>query len=349
MSSCADRIGALRKEMAASSRDGLFITHEANVTYLSGFRGHDSGLFITKKKAVFITDSRYIEEASACLADSIDIKLSTAPMAETAGSLARKMRVRKLGFEGMRLAYSAAKRLGRYSGAAVTPTIDLVENLRSVKDQKEISDIRRSADLAASVLKKATHFIRPGISEETAARMIESEFLQRGARQSFSTIVASGQNTSKPHARPDKTRIRNKSFAMIDMGCILKGYCSDITRMLLFGRPSLKLAKIYRIVSTAQELAIGLIRPGIAIAHIDRAARGVIERHGYGKYFGHALGHGIGLEVHEKPTISQNNKGVLEPGMVFTVEPAIYIPRFGGVRIEDMVLVTKAGCEILTR
>lgn len=344
------RIRALQKKIEDLALDAILITHTANVSYLSGFQGHDSSLLITRKKAFFITDSRYLEDAKNTLDRSFCVELASNSTFESIIRIIKNARVRSLGFEGMHLAYTPATRLKKYLGAVkLVDARGCVETIRAIKDDDEISAIRRSVKLNAMVFRKTASSIRPGMSEEAIARGIELDFLHHGARHSFLTIVASGLNSSKPHARPDITKVKNNSFVMIDMGCILDGYCSDLTRMVVLGKASVRFKTIYCIVKTAQERAIKLIRPGAVIAQIDRAARGYIEQKGYGSYFGHSLGHGVGLEVHEEPSVSWRNEERLKAGMVFTVEPAIYIPGFGGVRIEDMVLVTKNGCEILTR
>lgn len=344
------RIEALRKRLADLSLDAILVTHEANVAYLSGFEGHDSSLLVTGKEALFITDSRYVEEANDALGGLFRVELASNSAFESIVSITHRERVRRLGFEGMRLAYTVAMRLKKYMGATgLIDTNGCVEGIRAIKDTDEIAAIRRSVDLTNRIFKKTAAIIRPGVSEEAVARNIELDFLHNGARQSFSTIVASGVNSSKPHARPGSLRLKKNSFVMIDMGCLLKGYCSDLTRMVVLGKTGARFKKIYLTVRAAQQRAIDLIRPGAIIRDIDRAARGYIEKKGYGGYFGHSLGHGVGLEVHEEPHVSYRNENRLKAGMVFTVEPAIYIPGFGGVRIEDMVLVTKKGCEILTR
>lgn len=344
------RIGLLRAALISASLDAMLITHEANITYLCGFTGHGSSLLITKKKAFFITDPRYIEEARCCVAHHFGVHLAKGLVLDAAAELALKLNVRRFGFESSHLAYGWAKRIVKHiKPARLIEAPAMIENMRSIKDPGEIGVLRSSARLANKVMRHVVSRIRPGISEEAIAKEIEFEFLKRGVRQSFSSIVASGANASKPHACPGAMKVRNNSFVMLDLGCILNGYCSDITRMCILGRVAEKFRRIYRIVATAQETAIGLIRPGVRMSDIDRAARGVIEKSGYGKYFCHSLGHGVGLEVHERPAISSGSRDPVRAGMVFTIEPAIYLPGYGGVRIEDMVLVTGSGCEILTR
>jgi len=191
--------------------------------------------------------------------------------------------------------------------------------------------------------------LRPGATEEALARQAEIEFLKNGARPAFDPIVASGENSSKPHATPGHARLRKDSFVMIDMGCRLGGYCSDMTRTVILGAMKERFAAIYPVVRAAQKKAMEKVKPGARISEVDFAARGYIHSKGFGKYFGHSTGHGVGMDIHEQPAVSRTNGGLLKKGMVMTIEPAIYLPGFGGVRIEDMVLVTAKGCELLTQ
>jgi Xaa-Pro aminopeptidase len=225
----------------------------------------------------------------------------------------------------------------------------MVEKIRSVKEPAEVEAISASTRVTRSVLAGALGAVKPGLAEESLARKIETEFLKRGAKPAFDPIVASGKNSSKPHALPGPARIKRDSFVMLDIGCRLRGYCSDMTRTVITGAVSGRFARIYNVVRTAQRMALDRIRDGARASEVDFAARGYICRKGLGKFFGHSLGHGVGMDVHEAPALSGRNSGFLRAGMVMTVEPAVYIRGFGGVRIEDMVLVTERGYEMLTQ
>lgn len=348
-SSTKKRLALLKDELEKHGLDALLVTDEINVSYLSGFTGHDSMLLVTTRDDYFITDSRYVEDARNTIR-GFRITLVEKSTFETLSSIIKKNRFKKLGFEAMHLSYGIALRLTRLAKPAqFAATKGLVESLRMIKDAGEIALIKDSIRLNKAVLNTVAKKVTPGQSELAIASMIEALYLRSGARAAFEPIVAAGKNASKPHATPTDTPIVNNSFVMIDMGARLAGYCSDLTRMIILGCASVRFKKIYAIVRIAQEKAIARIRPGARIDDIDRAARDHIRDAGYGKYFGHSLGHGIGLAVHEKPTISGLNEGIVKPGMVFTVEPAIYIPGFGGARIEDMVLVRNNGCEVLTQ
>ena len=345
----AKRLKILRSELKKKSIESLLISNEGNVTYLSGFTGSDSVLFVTPDTQFFLTDSRYTQDAK-CSVRGFAITEVISSTYDTIGQIARKNGIRKIGFESMNLPYQVAKNLEGYVGRAkLIPVVNTVERLRAVKDKDEIKRITASVKLTKAVLKKAMQEVRPGLSETALSAKIECLFLKAGAKSSFQTIVSCGSNCSKPHAHPTPARVAKDDAVMIDMGCLLDSYCSDITRMALVGKVKDKIKEIYSIVKTAQEKAFEKIRPGKPISEVDNAGRQYITDKGYGKFFGHSIGHGVGLEVHEEPSISRRSKEILRPGMVFTVEPAIYMPGLCGVRIEDMVLVTEKGYEILTR
>ena len=343
------RIVLLKDELRKRSLDSFLVTKDVNVSYLSGFAGDDAIIVVTPGRAFFITDSRYIEEAGDSI-KGFEIRLAKRSLYEGIKEIADGCKLKRIGFESMDLPYEVANRLkSLLARSELIPVKDLVEALRAVKDPEEIRLIRGSIALTKKVLVRIKPFIKPGITEESLARKIEIEFLSAGARPSFDIIVAAGANSSKPHAVPTSNKVSKDSIVMIDAGCVFNRYVSDMTRIFFTGKIAPRMKKIYDTVRAAQAMAIEAIKPGVPMADIDTMARSYIKKSGFGKYFGHALGHGVGLEVHEKPAISALSEGILKPGMVFTVEPAIYIPKFGGVRIEDMVLVTDTGCEILSK
>ena len=343
------RLALLKNEMRKRKLDSFLVTKDVNVSYVSGFSGHDAVILVTAGKSFFAADSRYIEEARDSV-KGFEIRQVKRSLYEIIKDISAKNKLKRLGFESMDLPYEVACRLkGFMAKGELVPVKGLAEDLRAVKDAGEIALIRRSIRLTKDVFDRIRPFVRTGVSEESVARKIEIAFLASGARPSFDPIVAVDANSSKPHAMPTARKISKNSFVMIDIGCVLKKYNSDMTRMIMIGKIKGRMKKIYEIVRTAQSMAIDAIRPGVRAAKIDAAARGYIQEKGFGRYFAHALGHGVGMEVHEKPAISGVSDCSLRPGMVFTVEPAIYIPKFGGIRVEDMVLVTDTGCEILSR
>lgn len=343
------RLKDLRSELKRGSIDSLLVTNETNVTYLSGFTGSDSLLFITRDTQFFLTDSRYTQEAKDSVRAFTIVEVSSSTY-DTIGRITKKNGIKNIGFEAMNLPYAVVKNLeGHIGRAKLLPLKNTVERLRAVKDKEEIARITKSIRLAKVVLKDILHKVRPGVSERDLSRCIECEFISRGAKAGFQSIVACGRNSAKPHAHPTDKKITKDAVVMIDIGCSLDSYNSDMTRMALIGKVKDKIKEIYSIVRSAQQIALEKIRPGRKACEVDRAGRQYIADKGYGKFFGHSMGHGVGLDVHEEPTISGRNNDTLRPGMVFTIEPAIYIPGLGGVRIEDMILVTKNGYEILTR
>lgn len=343
------RVRALQREIEKRKLDSFLVTNETNVSYLSGFKGTDATLLVGLFRSFFITDSRYLEEARESI-KNFDIVLVEVSNYHPLKKLIDRKRMKRIGFESMNLPYEVVARLKTIvKRAKFEPFKGVIEALRSIKDEEEISLIRRSIRCTRDVLKRAIARIKPGLSEKSLARSVEIDFIESGGQAAFEPIVAFGRNSSKPHARAGDTKIGKNGHLMIDIGCNLNGYNSDYTRTALLGRVKEKIRKIYDVVHKAQEAAFGMIMPGARISDIDLAARRYIQRRGFGKFFGHSLGHGVGMEVHEKPPISRINHDILRPGMVFTVEPAIYIPKVGGVRIEDMVLVTANGFEILTR
>jgi Xaa-Pro aminopeptidase len=338
-------IAALGKERV----DAFLITKAANTRYLSGYKGDDAALFITRKRRFFITDSRYELQARRDT-KGFTVKIIKSSLAETVSDLARALKVKRLGFERDDLTYAQHERLaGKFSAIELVPVSDIVERLRRIKDPGEMRLIRRSVLILEKALTRFKAILRPGLTERDLAAEME-HFIKAsgGERSSFDIIVASGSNSAFPHARPTGRRVKLNDMVLLDLGVEYEGYNSDLTRVFFLGKINPRIKKIYDTVKEANRRSIQAIRPGAEISKIDGIARGFIRKRGFGAYFGHSLGHGIGLEVHEGPSISGRNHTVIKPGMVFTVEPAVYLPGRGGIRIEDMILVTKKGCEVLT-
>jgi Xaa-Pro aminopeptidase len=335
--------------------DALLVTHKPDLAYLSDFTGDDSiGLFCPR--AFFlITDFRY-EEQAALEAGWMRRVLREDKMSDALAIAIGKSGARRIGFDanhmtvGQVRALKAALREKKLKSVALKPVENVVVNLRKVKDDHEIHLIRESAALAEEAFKAVRAQIQAGLTENHVAGLMILELRSRGAQDaSFPPIVASGAASSLPHYRPSEALIRRNQPLLIDWGALHRGYCSDLTRTLLMGRVSERLRTIYKIVLEAQQAAIEFLRPGVTTMQVDRIARGLIEKAGFGKRFGHGLGHGIGLEIHELPALRKKGQDEeLRPGMVVTVEPGIYLPGEGGVRIEDDVLITHSGCELLT-
>jgi Xaa-Pro aminopeptidase len=343
-----ERLRRLRREMDSRGMDALLITNLRNIRYLSGFTGSAAMALITGKDAFLITDFRYRVQVSR--------EVRHFRLAEQKGTLdsflsdfLQDLKPPVLGFESS-CPYSFALMIRRLTRPGRTrPVEGLVEKQREVKDRREIALLEQSADLAREAFSLFIKEIRPGWTEARAALTLEGHLRDLGSDPlPFPVIVASGENSAMPHASVGERSIRKGEPIVVDFGATVDGYSSDMTRTICLGRPKLDIAKIYRLVYSAQKSAIETVRAGSRAADVDAAARSVIADAGYGGDFGHATGHGVGLDVHEAPRISAENRRKLDVGMVFTVEPGIYLESYGGVRLEDMVLVEEDGFRILT-
>lgn len=336
--------------MRRQGMDAFFVTKPENVRYLSGYGGDDAYLLLAGSRRFLITDPRYYLQAKK---DAGDFEIVTAegPVSRVLAGLSERLKLKNIGFESAHLTCLARERMAEKLAADVEflPLADAVEGLRQIKDKAEITLIRDSVSILEKAVLYFETLLQPGLSESYLAARIEY-FIRAASGEwaSFEIIVASGPNSAFPHARPGDRIIKPNDMVLLDLGVSYKGYKSDLTRMFFLGKINVKQKKIYGIVKEAQRRSIKAIKPGAKMSEIDGIARGFINNKGFGGRFGHSLGHGIGLEVHEGPSISSRNHAAIRPDMVFTVEPAVYLPGWGGIRIEDMVLVTKKGCEVLT-
>ena len=331
--------------------DAFFVSKPENVRYLSGYNGDDAYLLFARSGKFFITDSRYYLQAKKDV-KGFRIIIAKGPVSQLLAEISAKSKVRQAAFEAGQLPYAAYKRIAgklEERGIEFLPLEGAIDGMRQVKDASEIAFIRDSIAILENAVLYFESILKPGLSENDLAS--KTEYFIRAASgewASFEIIVASGPNSAFPHARPGDRIIRPNDMVLLDLGVSYEGYKSDLTRVFFLGKINKKQKRIYGIVKEAQRRSIKAIKPGAKISEIDRIARGFINAKGFGGRFGHALGHGIGLEVHEGPSVSSRNHTEIKPGMVFTIEPAIYLPNWGGIRIEDMVLVTKKGCEVLT-
>ncbi len=345
------RVDKLRKSIAHKGLDGLLVSSEANVRYLSGFTGDSSVLLISAEQAAFLTDFRYVEQAEEeC--GGYEILKRDGGMSALIVQTAKRLDVAKLGIEGSVLTLDSAEHLRTALsevGITMTSTAGLVEELRERKDKEEVAAIVACIGAAEQCLEKIKSYLVPGIRERDVAA--EMEYCVRGLGfdgMAFPPIVAFGERGSLPHARATDRRMRAGDMVLIDWGVARDGYICDLTRVLFHNKIPDRFKRIYQTVLEAQERAIRSIRPGVEARKVDAAARKVIAKAGFGDCFGHGLGHGIGLQVHEGPTLGATSGTVLKRRMVFTVEPGIYLPGVGGVRIEDDVLVTSQGVKVLS-
>jgi Xaa-Pro aminopeptidase len=330
--------------------DALLISAAPNVRYLSGFTGDNGLLLVTPDSQTLFTDPRFtIQAAEECTCE-VNIVTKTA-LDQAAVQTIRKNRITRVGFEASRMLYEVHQRIAESlpGGVKLKPVGPVVDRLRMVKSDDEITRIRRSVLTNSEAFEKATRSIRPGARESAIAAELEYQMRRLGAEKAaFETIVAMGPRSALPHAQPTARKLAVNELLLIDMGACQDGYMSDMTRVLFLGRPSRRVRTMYDAVLKAQLAAIDAVRPGVTAAHVDSAARRILEKEGLGREFVHSTGHGLGLEIHEGPRLGRRDKTKLEPGMTVTIEPGAYIRDFGGVRIEDTVLVTKNSCEVLT-
>ena len=345
----SSRMRRLQNAVARQKMDALLITDLINIRYLTGFDGTRAIMIVGRGKKVFLTDSRYIEAVAKEL-KNIEIEEIGRNPYQILGNLARKMKIRRLGFEQDNVTFSDYTKTAEAVGEKkLRPVSGVIEQIRLVKDEQELKCIRQAATISARGIGQLRDLFKSGISERSLAIELELFFQLNGAEQAaFPTIVAFGRHASVPHHRTSGSRMRPGNMVLIDFGARYSGYNSDLTRTMAFNSINSKFKEIYNIVLEAQQRAIESVRPGRKFSEIDRVARDFIARYGYGEHFGHGLGHGLGLEVHEAPTIAPGAKGICRKGMVFTIEPGIYRPGWGGVRIEDDVVVTSNGCRVLT-
>lgn len=343
----ARRIRTIRRELDKKKIRFLIVTKPANVTYMTGFLGEDSWAAIAKGRVYLLTDSRYTEQAQKeC--PSCKIIDRAGPMAEAVAELVKKLKsVRTVAVEDS-VSLADFEQLKKTVKARFRTVAGIIETVRSVKDESEISTIRSAAAISTKALAQTLPHIKPGVTESELAGMLDFQIRKLGARNSFETIVAFGPNGSRPHHQPGKRKLKKKDAVLIDFGAKYKGYCSDITRCFAIGGMTAFYKRVYDVVEQAQAAAIKTIKAGVKITQVDAAARKVIDKADLPVY-GHGTGHGFGLEIHESPFLKPDGKGKLKAGQVITIEPGIYIPGKLGVRIEDDILVTETGYKILTR
>ena len=335
--------------------DAMLLTHTPDIAYLTEFTGDDSVALITDKDFYLISDFRYQEQIELECA-WVKLTLRDGKMADALAMLLGQLKFKKLGFDadhttvGQLDSLVEAMTSRKVAQPELAPVQEVLANIRKVKDDTEVDLIRKSIAIAEESFEAVLEMIQVGLTENHLAGLLLSEMRSRGAMQdSFPPIIASGAHSSLPHYRPGDQPILKDAPLLIDWGALYRGYCSDLTRTLLVGRVDPKIREIYKVVLQAQQEAIRFIRPGVTTVEVDAVARDIITKAGYGKEFGHGLGHGIGREVHELPTLRKMLPGdELRPGMIVTVEPGIYIKGLGGVRIEDDVLITHSGCEVLS-
>jgi Xaa-Pro aminopeptidase len=341
----------LMRAISEKKLDALVVTHKANITYLCGFTG-SAGVLVARAPCwIFYTDGRYTAQARQEVQGPQVAIVKGSPLVAAATAFGKAVALTTVGIEAdhLTVAWRRAFAAALPSRVRVRETTGTVERLRMIKEPEEIERIGAAVRTGDALLQRALAAIAPGVNEVAIAAEIEYAARQAGAEgMSFETIVAAGARSALPHGRASAQPVPRRGFVVMDFGVILAGYCSDMTRTVHVGRPQAATRAVYEAVLEAQLAAIQAVRPGVEVGSIDRAARRTLRRAGLARFFTHSTGHGVGLEIHEPPRLARGVSERLQPGMVITIEPGVYIPGKGGVRIEDMVVVTEHGAQVLT-
>jgi Xaa-Pro aminopeptidase len=341
------RIKTIRAQMSTRRIDGLVLTKPADVTYLTGFLGQDSWTIVTRNAVYLLTDSRYTEQAQKeCVQTTIVER--TGSIAEAAGMLLNRLKSVKITAVERSISLSLYTILRKSLHMPLRAVDDPVDEPRSRKDEDEIAVITTAISIATQAFIRLSHHIEPGITENTLAGLLDLEIRRSGGKSGFEPIVAFGSNASRPHHQPTQRKLGHRDTILIDFGAAYRGYCCDITRSFAFGTPPAAFRRAYEVLARAQSAALGSIRAGAVLEDVDAVAKRIIRESGLPVY-GHGSGHGIGLEVHEMPFLKEKAKGKLQAGQIITIEPGIYLPGKFGIRLEDDILITETGCQILTR
>lgn len=346
------RIAKIQEKLEKEEIDIFWISNITNIRYLTGFTGSTADLLVLKEGGYILVDSRYWEQVNLEVKGVKPVLVNGDNNVFTfLKELESNNNLKKLGFEESHISYKTWRRLQEnFNKIELVPLDGWVEELRTVKESDEIENIEKALRIAEKAFEEILEEIKPGITEKDLAIELEFKMARLGSeRIAFDTIVASGSRGALPHGKASNRKIKSGEFIVFDFGAVYNGYCSDITRTVFVGEPGEEEVLVYNIVLEAQKKAKEVIIEGIESSFVDRIARDIISENGFGNYFGHGLGHGVGLEIHELPRLSPKSNTVLKEGMVVTVEPGIYIPGKFGVRIEDMVVVSKNGAKILNK
>ncbi|PEF06096.1 aminopeptidase [Bacillus thuringiensis] len=343
------RITNIQKQLHNYGIDGLLITKKENRQYATNFTGSAGVVLIAAHKAIFVTDFRYVDQAKTEI-KAAEIIMHKGNLEEEVANQVSKLNIQKLGIEDNNMTLQQFKKLQKYIHTEMVPVCEIIEDIRLIKDTSEIETMKIAATIADEAFHHIVTFLKPGISETDVRDELEFFMRKKGATSSsFQIIVASGVRSSLPHGVASNKIIERGDIVTLDFGALYDGYCSDITRTVAIGEPSEEFQKIYNVVREALKRGTEAIKPGETAKSIDDITRSYITEHGYGQYFGHSTGHGLGLEIHEPLRLSQESKATLQEGMVVTVEPGIYIPNWGGCRIEDDIVITKDGYDVITK
>ncbi|MGA4513610.1 M24 family metallopeptidase [Staphylococcus caledonicus] len=343
-----DKLTKVREILKQQNLDAIVILSDYNRRYLSGFTGTSGALVITSTQNQLITDFRYIEQATN-QATNFEIVNRSAGLIDEIKSIITKLNLQRVGFEGHLISYDTYQSLNETSATFISIG-EVIEEIRQIKSPDEIEKIKHAAKIVDDTYNYILEVAKAGMTEKELKALLESKMLHLGAEgPSFDIIVASGYRGALPHGVASDKVIEQGDMITLDFGAYYEGYCSDITRTFAIGEPDPKMKEIYNIVLESQIKAINEIKPGMTVQEADALSRDYIDAHGYGKEFGHSLGHGIGLDIHEGPLLSKNAKGTIQVNNCVTIEPGIYVDGLGGVRIEDDILITENGCEVFTK
>ncbi|HJT89479.1 MAG TPA: Xaa-Pro peptidase family protein [Bryobacteraceae bacterium] len=340
---------AVAAGLAKRKLDALLVSFSPNLRYLTGFTGSNGSLLLLPDRAIFFTDPRYQIQSRQEV--TCQVKISKGPLVLDILAAISRLGIRRIGYEPARMTCDLFQSLQSRlpMKASLHPVAGWIEELRMIKSPAELALIRRSVETNSRAFEQTVARLRPSVKEQDLAAELEFRMRRLGAEKpAFETIVAGGARSALPHAQPTPARLVPGGLVVVDMGALQEGYCSDMTRMLFVGKPTPKVKRAYRAVLEAQLAALDAVRAGVSTAHVDGQARKVLRSYGLDKAFVHSTGHGLGLEIHEPPRLGKQDKGHLQSGMAITIEPGVYLEGFGGIRIEDTVVVTPSGCEILT-
>lgn len=346
-----ERIEVVRRKMREQGAPALLVTQIRNVAYLTGFSGSSGYVLLTDADGVFITDSRYDEQSREQVTTlPVSVYANPTTSAQAIAEQVRRLGITTLGFEAEHTTFATHRQLSEeMEGVTLVPLEGLIDPLRRVKTPSEIAKIRAACGIADACFDHVLRLMQPGVTEYDIAMEIDFYIRRQKAKVAFETIAVSGERTSRPHGTPSERKLEKGDFVTMDFGARVDGYCSDLTRTVVILEADDRQREVYHAVLDAQLRALDAIRPGVPAKDVDAIARAALAEKGLDKHFGHGLGHGLGAEVHDVGRMSPSSDDLLEEGQVWTVEPGVYIPGFGGVRIEDDIVVTSDGCEVLTK
>lgn len=342
------RVEKIQQYLARQQIDAFIIQSAVNRRYMTGFTGTFGTVLITQGKAYFITDFRYVTQANE-QAKGFEV-IENRNMLEAVYEQCKKEQVQTLAFEEEHTTVSGYRQLEKFEKIELIGVAGIVEQMRKIKTPDELAKIKTAASISDKAFERILQDIKAGVTELEVCNKLEMYMREEGATSSsFDMIIASGHRSALPHGVASTKTIEQHDFVTLDFGALYEGYCSDMTRTVVIGTPEAKLEKIYHIVNDALTLGIAEVKAGVSCQELDTIVRDFITEHGYGEQFGHGLGHSFGLEIHESPYFAKTSDDLLASQMVMTIEPGIYIPTVGGVRIEDDVIVTETGCEVITQ